>query len=134
MKRQYSLLLLSSLLLQSQLAVAGEHQGIQIGKTIMVASNDIQPAAESPFNKEQDMPMGQSSSDSKESLLPEDDRAKKTVNCSAPPAVDIFILSSRWAKNIQTTCTIWTRTRQATSLPGFLPEFGCPYPRSKRCP
>ncbi|MBA3005402.1 MAG: outer membrane beta-barrel protein [Proteobacteria bacterium] len=77
MKRQYSLLLLSSLLLQSQLAVAGEHQGIQIGKTIMVASNDIQPAAESPFNKEQDMPMGQSSSDSKESLLPEDDGAKK---------------------------------------------------------
>ena len=30
------------LLLQSQLAVAEEHQSIQIGKTIMVASNDIQ--------------------------------------------------------------------------------------------
>lgn len=67
---------MSSLLFQSQLAVAGQHQSIQIGKMMLVASNDIQPVAELPYYKGQDVPMGQSSSESKQSLLPEDDGAQ----------------------------------------------------------
>lgn len=77
MKHQYSLLLMSSLLFQTQLAVAGEHQGINIGKMIVVASNDVQPIHELAPNKGQDMPMGQASTESKESLLPEDGGAKE---------------------------------------------------------